>query len=81
MMDKINLKVVSPNGELLNTVANSVQLPAHDGSRGVLPGHEAMIVALKSGTLFYTFGDKREALEITGGVASITKNAVSVITE
>lgn len=51
--DKINLKVYTPAGLVLDTQASSVTLPTSDGDIGILPHHVRYIGLLGTGILEY----------------------------
>ena len=80
MNDTFRLQVLTPAGVLLETETDSAQLPAVDGSLGILAGHAPMIAGLASGAVRYRQdGDWRE-LAIPGGTAEVSKNGLLVLT-
>ena len=81
-MDKtLRLAVVTPVGTLLDATAESVTLPGKDGSFGVLYGHAEMLAALTEGELVYRSGGEVERQKISGGIAQIKNNTVTVLTD
>ena len=77
----LRLAVVTPTGTLLDTTAESVTLPGKDGSFGVLYGHAEMLAALTEGELVYRSGAEVERQKISGGIARIKNNTVTVLTD
>ncbi len=77
----LTLKVVSPEGTLLDTQADSVQLPALDGSLGIMPGHRDMVLALSAGDLRYRQGADWHTFPIAGGLAQMNANCLIVLAD
>lgn len=76
------LKVITPNGVLLDVATCSVKLPAIDGSIGVLYGHAPYIISLTDGIVEYTADDgTKKSLETKKGIARIADNVVTVISD
>lgn len=77
----LTLKVVSPEGVLVEAEATSVQFPGEDGLFGVLPRHAAMTSLTESGLLRARLADGQE-LEylIHDGFAEVRDNVVTVLT-
>ena len=81
MKEKLTLKVISPDGILVDTLADSVELPAYNGSLGVLRGHAPLIAALTGGKMRYTIDKEEKELDINGGVVQVKDDLVTVVTE
>jgi F-type H+-transporting ATPase subunit epsilon len=80
-MQNLTLRVITPEAIALDTSAASVQLPALDGSLGILPRHAHMIAGLDTGVLVYTDASGRsERVFVNGGFAEVQGNTVRVIT-
>lgn len=77
----IKIVVVTPLGTRLVTVAESVTLPGKDGSFGVLYGHTEMLAALTEGELICRSGTDVVMQKISGGIARIKNNTVTVLTD
>jgi F-type H+-transporting ATPase subunit epsilon len=81
-MDKtIKLDVVTPERKTLSQDASEVVLPAAEGSMGVMPGHMAMVVALKPGMLKVLAQGQEMIYAIGGGWAEITPSKVVVLAD
>lgn len=79
-MATIDLEIVSPEKLLLAEPVEMVTLPAEEGEMGVLPGHAAMIVLLRGGTVRTWEGGKvTQSLYVSGGFAEITPATVTVL--
>jgi F-type H+-transporting ATPase subunit epsilon len=81
MENAIKLDVVTPERKTLSLDVESVMLPGDEGSMGVLPGHMAMVVALKPGMLKYTAQGQEVIYAIGGGYAEITASKVIVLAD
>ncbi|NQU48389.1 MAG: ATP synthase F1 subunit epsilon [Planctomycetes bacterium] len=77
----LTLKVVSPEGILLEMEAASVQFPGDDGLFGILPRHAAMTSLTTSG-LLRAKANQGESMEmiIHDGFAQVANNVVTVLT-
>ncbi len=76
----VDLEIVSPEKMLLAEPVEMVTLPAAEGEMGVLPGHSAMIVLLRGGTVRTWEGGKVvQSLYVSGGFAEITGAKVTVL--
>jgi len=80
MSTTLTLKVVSPEGVLLETEANSVQFPGEDGLFGVLPRHAAMTSLTESGLLRAKTPQGEVEYLIHDGFAQVRDNVVTVLT-
>ena len=79
-MDKINLSVVTPNGEIFNEEVKSVLLPGKDGEFGILPGHSSLVTALKVGVIEIVKLDSSiEAVAINWGHVKVTETSVDIL--
>jgi len=77
----LTLKVVSPQGVVLEAEATSVKFPGEDGLFGILPRHAAMTSLTASGLLHArtTQGEEIEFV-IHDGFAQVRNNVVTVLT-
>lgn len=79
----IKLRVVTPQGLLLETKCDSLVMPAADGGLiGVRYGHTKAIIALSNGKIKATLGGRIIAeTSVPGGYARIDKDEAVIITE
>jgi F-type H+-transporting ATPase subunit epsilon len=77
----LTLKVVSPEGIVLDMEASSVQFPGEDGLFGILPRHAAMTSLTESGMLSAksATGETMEMI-VHDGFAQVANNVVTVLT-
>lgn len=81
MAGELTLRVITPEKIALDTVADSVRIPAVDGSMGVLKRHAPMVAALDAGLLRYKSGGQETVMFVSGGFAEVRANTVRVVTE
>ncbi len=82
MTTTMRLRIVTPDGTLVDDTVRSVRFTGADGEYGVLPRHAAMITALEPGVLHVEHGNgRREQLLVTEGFAEVLDNTVSIIAE
>ena len=75
----MTLKIISPDEVLYQGEATSVTLPGAMGAFTVLNNHASLVSTLVAGIIFYTdAAGKVTTREISGGVADIDSNVVSV---
>ena len=77
----MRLVVVTPEAPLVDTEVDSVEAPGSEGEFGVLPGHEPLLAPLAAGELRYKVGGSTQTLEIKGGFAEVTSDAVTVLAD
>ena len=77
----MTLRVLSMLGPLLETRADSVTVPALDGSLGILRGHAPMIAALGRGRVSYRLGDETGSCQIPGGVLEVKDDILTILTD
>ncbi len=77
----LTLRIVSPEGSVLETQVVSVRVPGEGGSFGVLPRHAPLVALTESGLLTARTPDGRK-LEylIHDGFAEVRDNVVTVLT-
>merc|ERR1719199_148940 len=77
--DRMQLKVMSPEGNSFEGQASEVILPSASGQLGVLANHAPMMSALDTGVLRYKQDGTWKPLVILGGFASVESNSISVL--
>lgn len=81
-MAMFQLELVSPEKLLLSRAVEMVVIPAAEGEMGVLPGHAAMIVTLRGGTIRVIEGGRdAERLFVAGGFAEVTPDRVTILAD
>jgi len=79
-MEALELVILSAEGVVLRENVNRVSMRGIDGSFGVMRNHAPMIAALEKGAVVYYKGDKELACEISGGIAEIKDNRITILT-
>lgn len=75
----LNLEILSPSSKIFEGQVHSIKLPGELGSFGILKNHAPLISVLKQGTIEWEADNKKQQLEITGGVVEILNNKISVL--
>jgi F-type H+-transporting ATPase subunit epsilon len=81
MAGKLTLRVITPDRIVLDTQAESVRVPAVDGSMGFLPRHANLVAALDVGLLSWREGGKDQTLFVSGGFVEVRADTVRVVSE
>jgi len=77
----LHLEILVPDSVVVRTNVKSVQAADASGRFGLLPGHEPFLTLLVPCVLLYREEDNRERYAaIDGGVLSLEKDRVSVVT-
>ena len=74
----MTLKIISSEAIVFEGEVSVVHLPGSLGAFTVLPGHASLISTLTPGTVRYTAADGEHKAEITGGIADVDNNVVSI---
>jgi F-type H+-transporting ATPase subunit epsilon len=82
MADSLQLRVYTPEQQLVDAVVREVTAPGVWGEIGILPDHAALVTTLEAGVLSYksTTGGA-ERFQIGGGVAEVRDNVVTVLAD
>lgn len=74
MIDKLRLRVVSQETELLNTMVDSVTLPGSEGELTLLPNHIPLMAKLDYGELVYRQAGQTASIAISTGFLNLGAN-------
>lgn len=77
----IELKIVTPEGEVFAGNVHSVVLPGLDGELEVLESHERYLVQLQPGVVAIKDGSKALFAALSGGFVNITGSKVTVLAD
>jgi len=77
--DRVQLKVLTPEGFGIKEAVSEVVLPSTSGQLGVLANHAPMMTALDIGVLRFKQGGKWKPLVLMGGFASVESNQLSIL--
>ncbi len=75
----MQVKVITPEGVVLDQQAEVVTLPGAAGDLQVLPGHRPLAAALRAGSVVLGQANARATLVIAGGVASVRGDMCEVL--
>ena len=81
MAKTLHLSVVTPSALVADQDVNYVGAQGLEGDFGVLPGHAALLAALRVGHIFYKTGDDTRYVFVSGGFAEVSNNKVIVLAE
>jgi F-type H+-transporting ATPase subunit epsilon len=80
-MATLNFELVTPERVALSGEASAVVVPGLEGQFTVLPGHAPIISALRPGMLEVSLADDKRRLFVTGGVAEVDGQRLTVLAE
>ncbi len=80
-MTNLNLKIVTPEKEVLNEEADQVNVSTTQGELGILPNHAALMAKLVPGELKIRKGSKVSHFAIGDGFLQIENNVLTVMTD
>jgi len=76
------LDIVTPERTVLSETAIAVQLPAADGSLGILAGHAPLLAELSVGDcLIRLASGAEEHLAVAGGFVEVSRDRVTVLAD
>ena len=75
------LKVLTPEGSILEGDVSEVTLPGSEGELGVLPAHAALLTKISPGALAYRAPDGQGTIAVGRGVAEVRDDRVIVLVE
>lgn len=80
-MDKIRLKIYTPEGSICDKMVSAVTLPGSLGRFTILNNHSPIISALEKGIIRYTSGGVETELEVSEGFVEGRDNNVDICIE
>ncbi|HVK05254.1 MAG TPA: F0F1 ATP synthase subunit epsilon [Armatimonadaceae bacterium] len=76
------LDIVTPEKTVLSETATSVQLPAADGSLGILAGHAPLLAELGVGEcIVKTASGAEEVYALAGGFVEVSRERVTILAD
>jgi F-type H+-transporting ATPase subunit epsilon len=75
----LRLSIVTPMRPLVEADVEQVVAPGSEGEFGVLPGHSALLVALRPGVVRWVEAGRARRAAISGGLAEVTQERVTVL--
>lgn len=80
-MQKINLKIATPERVVYRNDVDSITLPTREGEITVLPGHIPLISVLKPGEIKIKNGKDEESLAVSGGFIEVLTTKVVILAD
>ena len=77
----LQLKVLTPEGSVLEGDVAEVTLPGSEGELGVLPAHAALLTKIVHGALSYRAPEGQGTIAVGRGVAEVRDDRVIVLVE
>ena len=82
MAETTKMELVTPGRVLVSKSVEMVVMPGSEGFFGVLPRHSALLANLQRGVVeVYEGGKVIDRLMIDGGIADVTPDSVTILTE
>ncbi|OGY90122.1 MAG: ATP synthase F1 subunit epsilon [Candidatus Kerfeldbacteria bacterium RIFOXYC2_FULL_38_9] len=81
VIQKLKLKLISPEETLFAQEVNAVVIPTENGEITVLPQHAGLVSILVPGELIVQDGKTRYPLAVAGGVIQVQDNNVTILTD
>lgn len=81
MANTFELRIVAPEGQVLQQDVEFLLIPGEAGEVGVLARHTPLIAGLKAGVLQYTLDGNKKRVAISGGFAEIADNKATVLAD
>jgi F-type H+-transporting ATPase subunit epsilon len=78
---RIQLRIVTPDREVVEGDASEVSIPGKEGYLGVLPGHAPLLTELQPGELTYSQNNRKFHVAIHWGFAEVLPNRVIVLAD
>ena len=78
---ELKLKIITPEKTVLEEMVDQVTLPTTEGEITILPGHIALVSALKAGDLVAKRNDESIPFAIAGGFIEVKNNEVAVLAD
>lgn len=79
-IEELKCVVVTPERAVLDTTADFVVVPMHDGELGILPGRQPLIGRLGYGELRTVQGNTTRRYYVDGGFVQVRSDVVTLLT-
>ena len=79
--ESIELRVVTPVGEVIRETVDEVVAPGAEGYFGVRPGHTPLMATLGLGELSYRRGERWQAITCFSGFCEVLPDRVTVLAD
>ncbi len=79
--EKIQLEIVTPEGQLFSGEVDGVTVPSTRGYLGILPGHAPLLAELGIGMIRYRIHDQEEVFSCSWGFVEVLPERVVVLAQ
>ena len=79
--EKIQLEIVTPEGQLFSGEVDNVTVPSTRGYLGILPGHAPLLAELGIGNICYKIRDQEEVFSCSWGFVEVLPERVVVLAQ
>ena len=80
-MATLNFDLVSPEKLAFSGEVDQVDVPGVEGDFGVLAGHAPVVAAVRPGILTVRSGGTHQKIIVTGGLAEVSDNVLTVLAD
>ncbi len=77
----MQLKLITPEAEILSTESDYVTVPGEVGELGILPQHTSLVSLLTGGVMTTTRAGKTDHFQISGGHVEVAADVVVVMAD
>ncbi len=81
MADKIELEIVTPDGQVFAGKVDGITIPGSSGYLGILPGHAPLATELRIGVITIRVDNSESRLFCAWGFAEILGDRVSILAD
>ena len=81
MDNTFQVRIVTPDREVVRDEAEEMQIPGREGYLGILPGHAPLITELAVGEISYRKGGQTHYLSVAWGFAEVLPDKVTILAE
>lgn len=78
---KLQLRIVSPEKEVLREEVDEILAPTITGQIGILPNHASLLTELQPGECIVKQGNTTRVLGVTGGFLEVQNNTVTILAD
>ncbi len=78
---QIDLKIVTPDRQVVHDSVSAVSIPGKGGYLGILPGHAPLLTELMAGELVYTRDSATRYLAVSWGFAEVLPDRVIILAQ
>ena len=75
----MNLRIITKEREVLSTETSAATLPGECGRMQILSGHAKLVAKLSAGDVVYKLGDRIEKAAISGGIAEVNQDNITLL--